>query len=238
VSSLQFRSKPSDPHPRTPRFPAPLHLHTGLPGQYIGIITWRFPCARSRPRSVSAQGVTTPRRNARGHGTARRVWGSSWTLEAWRKVEESTVDLHVHYTTPFLSNPKPLGQRQKTITRTRWLQLDLSLEDNVAWNELLRESVFPDGKKMQKRNPLATQIWKLYNETKTQLPNQTRMENLTWRMMAMNLMRRELEQTRYVLFTQAHRIMGQRKDGTTDKSFLCSDHRNERHQQPVAAVFD
>jgi hypothetical protein len=154
VSSLQFRSKPSDPHPRTPRFPAPLHLHTGLPGQYIGIITQRFPCARSRPRSVSAQGVTTPRRNARGHGTARRVWGSSWTLEAWRKVEESTVDLHVHYTTPFLSNPKPLGQRQKTITRTRWLQLDLSLEDNVAWNELLRESVFPDGKKNAKAEPV------------------------------------------------------------------------------------
>ena len=44
---------------------------------------------------------------------------------------------------------------------------------------------------MQKKDPLGTQIWKLYSKTKTRLPNQERMENLTWRMMAMNLRRRE-----------------------------------------------
>ena len=52
---------------------------------------------------------------------------------------------------------------------------------------------------MQKKDPLATQIWKLYSKTKTQLPNQERMENLTWRMMGMNLRRKEREQqARYV----------------------------------------
>ncbi|KAJ9212692.1 transcriptional regulator family: GATA type zinc finger [Paecilomyces variotii] len=69
----------------------------------------------------------------------------------------------------------------------------------------LPDSVFPDWKhgnpregledpdEMQKKDPLATQIWKLYTRTKTQLPNQERMENLTWRMMAMSLRRKERE---------------------------------------------
>jgi GATA-binding protein len=95
-------------------------------------------------------------------------------------------------------------------------KLDLSLEDSVARSELLRESVFPGWKddasggdigspdEMQKKDPLATQIWKLYSKTKTQLPNQERMENLTWRMMAMSLRRREREQTRYVLLKYSH----------------------------------
>ena len=44
------------------------------------------------------------------------------------------------------------------------------------------------------KDPLATQIWKLYSKTKKQLPNQERMENLTWRMMAMNLRKRRQEE--------------------------------------------
>ena len=87
--------------------------------------------------------------------------------------------------------------------------LDLSKESPNAPKDLLRESFFPDWKndaaskslanpdEMQKQDPLATQIWKLYSKTKTQLPNQERMENLTWRMMAMNLKRFEREQARY-----------------------------------------
>jgi GATA-binding protein len=47
---------------------------------------------------------------------------------------------------------------------------------------------------MQKKDPLATQVWKLYSKQKGTLPNAERMENLTWRMMALTL-RRE----RYVI---------------------------------------
>lgn len=76
----------------------------------------------------------------------------------------------------------------------------------VAQNELLSTTVFPDvqdetaqdesgdPEELQKNDPLGTQIWKLYSRTKTRLPNQERMENLTWRMMAMNLKKREREQ--------------------------------------------
>lgn len=38
-----------------------------------------------------------------------------------------------------------------------------------------------------------TQIWKLYHKTKGQLPNAERLENLSWRMMSMNLRRKEME---------------------------------------------
>ena len=88
-------------------------------------------------------------------------------------------------------------------------KLDLSAA-NSARKELLRESLsfFPTWKgdaagddddldspdEMQRKDPLATQIWRLYRKTKKQLPNQERMENLTWRMMAMSLRKRRQEE--------------------------------------------
>ena len=75
-----------------------------------------------------------------------------------------------------------------------------------ARDDLLGESFFPTWKdgsageeldntdEMQKKDPLATQIWKLYSKTKKTLPNQERLENLTWRMMAMNLRKRRQEE--------------------------------------------
>lgn len=89
-------------------------------------------------------------------------------------------------------------------------KLDISPENKRTRKDLLRDAFFPDWRddaansdlnspdEMQKKDPLGTQIWKLYSKTKTQLPNQERMENLTWRMMAMNLKRKEREQARYV----------------------------------------
>ncbi|KAG8628752.1 hypothetical protein KVT40_002617 [Elsinoe batatas] len=55
---------------------------------------------------------------------------------------------------------------------------------DVAKDEDIRE--------MQKEDPLGTQIWKLYSKNKLHLPNAERMENLTWRMMSMNLRRKEM----------------------------------------------
>lgn len=88
--------------------------------------------------------------------------------------------------------------------------LDLPTPEPIASTSLLRDAVFPDWKdastadalespeEMQKKDPLGTQIWKLYSRTKTRLPNQERMENLTWRMMAMNLRKREQNREMYV----------------------------------------
>ncbi|CAK3957900.1 Nitrogen regulatory areA [Lecanosticta acicola] len=86
-------------------------------------------------------------------------------------------------------------------------RLDLSPTEKEARKGVLRESFFHEWKddatvesespeEMQKKDPLGTQIWKLYHKTKGQLPNGERLENLTWRMMSMNLRRKELERRR------------------------------------------
>ena len=52
---------------------------------------------------------------------------------------------------------------------------------------------------MQKKDPLAAQIWRMYSKTKKQLPHAERMENLSWRMMAMTLRKKKQEEAaRYV----------------------------------------
>lgn len=40
---------------------------------------------------------------------------------------------------------------------------------------------------LQREDPLATQVWKFFTRTKQQLPHQERMENMTWRMMALEM---------------------------------------------------
>jgi GATA-binding protein len=126
-----------------------------------------------------------------------------------RRPEESSRHQQQHaapfsFTSQFSDEfTTPTGQDDK---------LDPSVLENVAREELMRETFFPTWKddvsgadsldspdEMQKKDPLATQIWRLYSKTKKQLPNQERMENLTWRMMAMSLRKRKQEDAaRYV----------------------------------------
>jgi Fungal protein of unknown function (DUF1752) len=48
-----------------------------------------------------------------------------------------------------------------------------------------------DPEQMARDDPLATQVWKMYARTKANLPHAQRMENLTWRMMALALKKRK-----------------------------------------------
>lgn len=51
---------------------------------------------------------------------------------------------------------------------------------------------------IQENDPLAVQVWKFFRNTKQSLPNQDRMENLTWRMMYANMRKcRQEQQERY-----------------------------------------
>jgi GATA-binding protein len=79
-------------------------------------------------------------------------------------------------------------------------RLDLPLTHGGAHPDLLRSAAFPpfqqsaarerqNLEEMQRQDPLATQIWKFYARTKQALPAQERMENLTWRMMHVKLLR-------------------------------------------------
>ncbi|EXX78818.1 hypothetical protein RirG_011610 [Rhizophagus irregularis DAOM 197198w] len=47
---------------------------------------------------------------------------------------------------------------------------------------------------MQSDDPIAAQVWKFFTRTKQNLPNQQRMENLTWRMMALSMRKKQQEQ--------------------------------------------
>lgn len=54
----------------------------------------------------------------------------------------------------------------------------------------------PDPDQLAKEDPLATQVWKMYARTKATLPHAQRMENLTWRMMALALKKKKEDEAR------------------------------------------
>lgn len=123
----------------------------------------------------------------------------------------ATASPHSH-----LQHPKPTSSQKLTTfalspsssadqAAERNANLDFSQAQSFARKELLGGS-FGDlsgvprepeesPEDMQKKDPLATQVWRLYSKQKNVLPNAERMENLTWRMMSMTL-RKEQQQAR------------------------------------------
>lgn len=94
------------------------------------------------------------------------------------------------------------------------LRFDLSDRINVAQRRLSEVEAlhgFNDGlagmskspEEMAKDEPLATQVWRFYAKQRQSLPNPERMENLTWRLMAVSLRKegqQTQESTRYALY--------------------------------------
>jgi GATA-binding protein len=86
--------------------------------------------------------------------------------------------------------------------------MEVSSAEDTPKRGMLQDAIFPafgndagtpsgeSPEQLQKNDPLGTQIWKLYSRAKTQLPNAERMENLTWRMMAMNMRRAEMDRNK------------------------------------------
>ena len=46
---------------------------------------------------------------------------------------------------------------------------------------------------LSRKDPIAAQVWRMFNKAKNTLPNGARMENLTWRLMSMTLKKRKEE---------------------------------------------
>jgi GATA-binding protein len=65
-----------------------------------------------------------------------------------------------------------------------------------------------DPETMAKKDPLATQVWRMYAKQKSQLSNGARMENITWRMMALTL-RKKKEQERAQAAAEAEALARQ-----------------------------
>lgn len=53
-----------------------------------------------------------------------------------------------------------------------------------------------DPERLQREDPLATQVWKMYARQKATLPHAQRMENITWRMMALALKKKKEDEER------------------------------------------
>ncbi|KAG1751509.1 uncharacterized protein EDB91DRAFT_1234857 [Suillus paluster] len=80
-------------------------------------------------------------------------------------------------------NPDP---SQSTFTSPR-LSGSPDLESTPPYDE-------SDPEKLAKQDPLATQVWKMYARQKANLPHAQRMENITWRMMALALKKKKEEE--------------------------------------------
>ncbi|EPQ26383.1 uncharacterized protein PFL1_06031 [Pseudozyma flocculosa PF-1] len=63
-----------------------------------------------------------------------------------------------------------------------------------------------DPEEMSKKDPLATQVWRMYAKQRSQLPNGARMENITWRMMAMTLRKKREQEAAEARAEQETRI--------------------------------
>ncbi|KAI8997403.1 hypothetical protein BDB01DRAFT_830990 [Pilobolus umbonatus] len=61
------------------------------------------------------------------------------------------------------------------------------LSPNHIADQVLSSSLFPVNDKEDTNDPLSTQVWRMYAQAKDSLPNGSRLENITWRMMAMTL---------------------------------------------------
>ncbi|CAO3702275.1 unnamed protein product [Rhizopus stolonifer] len=99
---------------------------------------------------------------------------------------------------------------------------DLPLEKSCKdiMNQVLSGSLFPQNESnvmsneedknesKDKEDPLSTQVWRMYTKAKDSLPNGSRMENLTWRMMAMTLTKEKKKEEESVVDT----IYGETED--------------------------
>ena len=132
------------------------------------------------------------------HFTTTALHGHPASKPTLRDIKQEQSDI----SSPSSSQAAPSSR--STTQDLSSVNLELPTRHLVARSQLLQDAVFPDWRdgsgagdamdspeEMQKKDPLGTQIWKLYSRTKSRLPNQERMENLTWRLMAMNLKRRE-----------------------------------------------
>lgn len=102
-----------------------------------------------------------------------------------------------------------------------------ALRDSVFESATWRETDGESPEELQRKDPLGTQIWKLYSKTKNTLPNSERMENLTWRMMSMNLRRAQHQRYDYLSKLSL-------SSQTKNKSMLTSHNSRLAHYQQRA----
>ena len=100
----------------------------------------------------------------------------------WR-LQELSLDL---------ANPLPDTSSSGRMSHLLQAPLFPTLRNDMAGSD---ESL----EQLHENDPLATQVWKFFRNTKRTLPNQARLENLTWRMMyGSSRKHKQEQQERYV----------------------------------------
>jgi GATA-binding protein, other eukaryote len=95
---------------------------------------------------------------------------------------------------PSLFTDDLFAARKPTVNNGRYPSPVVSGSPDLKAAELAAEDVDPE--RLAKEDPLATQVWKMYAKTKATLPHGQRMENLTWRMMALALKKKKEDEER------------------------------------------
>ncbi|KAK4170892.1 putative nitrogen catabolic enzyme regulatory protein area [Triangularia setosa] len=114
------------------------------------------------------------------------------------KADRERVTANAHPSQPITGQRIASSATSSTRPRFPAMPFESPVLYNGPYHELLQSAAFPPFERtgpnvvqgfneMQREDPLATQIWKLYARTKQLLPNQNRMENLTWRAMHLKL---------------------------------------------------
>ncbi|KAG2201408.1 hypothetical protein INT47_001457 [Mucor saturninus] len=77
-----------------------------------------------------------------------------------------------------------ITRKKSTTTTTRMADQVLS---STLFPGITDQPSIDETDQAKKKDPLASQVWRMYSQAKDNLPNGSRLENLTWRMMAMTL---------------------------------------------------
>ncbi|KII92376.1 hypothetical protein PLICRDRAFT_172475 [Plicaturopsis crispa FD-325 SS-3] len=128
----------------------------------------RPPPSEAGPSSVSSHSRSPSSPNLPESSDSKSAMFSDiFTDELFGQTEQSSSA----YTSSNFTSPKISGSPDLTAAQ-------LALDD-------------VDPEQLAKDDPLATQVWKMYARTKATLPHAQRMENLTWRMMALALKKKK-----------------------------------------------
>ena len=140
--------------------------------------------------------------------------------------------------------PKPPQQQQQDVQPALTFEkLDISSSQAATRRDLLNDAFLPVWKTeagvggpdnpadLQKDDPLGTSIWKLYSRAKSEIPNQQRMENLTWRMMSMN-MRKKREAEELQKQQRQHDTSSKKTENTISRDPRAGLDNGPRHPPP------
>lgn len=120
-----------------------------------------------------------------------------------RRPEVCPADQYTHD----FDGASPVNSRSSAGPRNDLLDISLDHSSTyaAAQDSLMQSEPFPSLKhdlasefhnfdQLPQEDPLAIRVWKFYAQTKLLLPDQRRMENLTWRMMHGKLMKHRNEE--------------------------------------------